>query len=865
MDLLRKVSIRNKIIMIIMLVCSLIIVFGFTIVFISNVFRMKKDMVNSANMNAKLIGEYCVTALSFQYPDRAEEILEKLNSIPEILNGYVYDENGSLFASYNKAGETPVLPPINKGTFHRFDGDYLHVWEPIVFMGKTHGTIYLKAFTSLTIKIRNHIILILSLILGLLIVSYLFAAILQRIISRPILKLAEISENISSKGDYSLRAEKKSEDEIGVLYDEFNTMLDQIIMRQEEKNKAETERGRLSEILETTSDLVSIAKPSAQLIYMNRAGREMLGWGSDENVRPKTNTDVHPEWAFKIIEKECIPATIESGMWKGETALLGSDGNEIPVSQVIMSHKSEDGKLEYISTIMRDITERKVAEKALKESHDKLEEKVEQRTKELSKAKEEAEVANKTKSEFLANMSHEIRTPLNAILGYSQLMSHDLSLTSEQKENLNTINRSGRHLLALINEILELSKIEAHHLSLAPVHFDLHQMLDDLRAMFKVRTDAKDLQFSVLMDKELPRYIFCDEGKLRQIFINIIGNAVKFTKTGGIEVRTKFADANKPRLIVEVEDTGIGIAQKDQERIFQSFEQTTNILLAEGSTGLGLAISLGYARLMGGDITVTSKESKGSLFRLEISVENGKEITGVERAVVQRITGLTPAQRVPTVLIVDDKKSNRDLLMKLLAAVGYKQLLAAANGREAIDLFESRSPDLILMDIKMPVMDGYEAIRNIRNSNLKNKNVPIIAVSASAFEEDRKKIISAGADDLIRKPFQESEIFESIRQHLGVEYLYEEEGGEKVDRFFETAVKEAPKTFAGLPVELLKEIKVSALQGEVHSCMSVIEKIRPMNARAAVALEEFVKNYQFDKLYDVVLNEIAAHRKEEHA
>ena len=418
-----------------------------------------------------------------------------------------------------------------------------------------------------------------------------------------------------------------------------------------------------------------------------------------------------------------------------------------------------------------DITERKHAEEELKNYRNHLEDMVKLRTEELEKAKEEAESANRAKSAFLSNMSHEIRTPLNAILGFSQLMQIDKEATPVQLKRLDTVIRSGEHLLALINDILEVSRIEAGRISFSPSTFDIHSFLKDIEAMFRVKTDAKNLSLVLEFPEDLPRYIVTDEGKLRQILINLVGNAVKFTKTGTIGIKVNIKPVNNKKLFTaEVEDSGPGISEKDLDKLFQKFGQTETGI-REGGTGLGLAISQQYAKLMLGVISVKSEFGKGSCFTLTIPVEEDDKI--FKNSPKRRIRGLKPGCQTYKILIADDHIDNRKLLAEMLTSAGFS-IEEAGNGLETINKYTSFTPDLILMDIQMPVMDGYEAISRIRK--IETKKIPIIAVTAGAFQDDKKKALECGADAYIRKPFKEHELFDLIKLYLDVDYNYAKAG-----------------------------------------------------------------------------------------
>ncbi|MCP4689352.1 MAG: transporter substrate-binding domain-containing protein [Desulfobacterales bacterium] len=410
-------------------------------------------------------------------------------------------------------------------------------------------------------------------------------------------------------------------------------------------------------------------------------------------------------------------------------------------------------------------------------------------TRELDIARVEAERANEAKSMFLANMSHELRTPLNAILGFSQLMAGGRNLTPDQKESLQTINHNGEHLLALINEILDMCKIEAGRIELHSEAFDLHEMLRGVEKLFQPRVDQKGLTLTFQRDPDTPRYVRVDQNKLRQVLLNILGNAVKFTERGGIWVRAGLArapqsgaagpTAERARLCFEIEDSGIGIAQGELDKVFDAFAQTSSGKKSRQGAGLGMPISRRFARMMGGDLLVRSEVGKGSVFTFEVraALADAGDVPGARPT--RRIVGLAPGQPVFRHLIAEDMRANRLLLLKLLEPFGF-DIREATNGREAMEIWDAWRPHVIWMDMRMPEMDGYEAAGKIKMEELKRRNegreskTIIIAVTASSFKEERALVISAGCDDFIRKPYKATEIYEVLRKHLDARFVYEE-------------------------------------------------------------------------------------------
>lgn len=466
----------------------------------------------------------------------------------------------------------------------------------------------------------------------------------------------------------------------------------------------------------------------------------------------------------------------------------------------------------------------------------------------LRHAKEAAESANHAKSAFLANMSHELRTPLNAILGFSQLMSRDAGLTIDQQETLKTIGRSGEHLLALINDVLEMSKIEAGRSRLLSETFDLHRLLVDIEQMFRLRAEGKGLGLSVRWTPDVPQFIKQDSIKLRQILINLLSNAVKFTRDGQVDLLVDLDEAAGSSLLsFVVQDTGSGIEREDFEAIFNPFVQTTKGYQAQEGTGLGLSISRQFARMMGGNLTVESEVGEGSAFCATIAFEpvDATDIAG--NPPVRRVVGLAPDQPRYRILVVEDKDANRKLMCRWLAPFGF-DLREAANGKDAVEISRQWQPHLVWMDIRMPVMTGYEATPLIKSSP-ECKDTLVVALTANVFDEDKKKILSVGCDDLLAKPVREDEILSTLHRLLGVKFVYDDD----------TLQPESPSAAVNGRQDVLRGLKETAPQwrlrlrsatvhADVAGVVTVIDQIRSQKPHLAEVLSTMANNFEHDAL-----------------
>ena len=499
-----------------------------------------------------------------------------------------------------------------------------------------------------------------------------------------------------------------------------------------------------------------------------------------------------------------------------------------------------------------------------------LETKVEERTAQLEEsilktetALAQAQNANQAKSRFLANMSHELRTPLNAILGFTQLMTRDTSIGREQQENLKIINRSGEHLLKLINDILEMSKIEVGQITINETQFDLHLMLKSIEEMLRLKANAKNLNLSFEIASDVPRIIETDEGKLRQIIINLLGNALKFTQTGSIVLRVRKESNNRLTeeqieflftdtysLYFAVEDTGPGIEPEEIEQLFTPFEQTKVGRTSNEGTGLGLSICHKFVELMGGELQAESMVGQGSIFYFQLPLrEQPTNISATNQDSEQRkVLRLADNQPTYKILAVDDVAASRLLLNKLLTTIGFK-VREAGDGQEAIALWQEWQPDLILMDMRMPIIDGYEATRQIKARD-RGKDTIIIALTASAFEEERVQILSAGCDDFMRKPFQEAELLAKISQYLNVTYLYEK--AVEIEPDSEELSQELTRaSLTVMPDTWRLQLYNAAAQVDNQEIFQLLKEIPDDYQSLAQGLADLAEQFRCDKIIDL--------------
>jgi len=627
----------------------------------------------------------------------------------------------------------------------------------------------------------------------------------------------------ATAGDLEARSGLHGNSELARLGASFDSMTEQLA--------SEREALRLSEehyrtLFDSGRDPAYICDPEGRILEVNEAAVRVIGRSRDEFLTMSVGQVDAPG------ESAAAPARIAALMKNGgavfETVHITKGGARVPmeVSSQLIDY---EGQLAILS-VSRDITERRQAEQ-------------------LRIAKEGAEAASAAKSAFLANMSHEIRTPMNAILGFSQLMRRDKGLSETQRQQLDTINSSGEHLLALINDVLEMSKVEAGRISTHPSVFALHSLLDEMDSLFGLRAEAKGLEFRVSCSDEVPRFVVTDENKLRQILVNLLGNAVKFTDAGSIELRVAVGrdEGGELRLLAEVADTGRGIAPEDMGRLFQYFEQTAAGRTAETGAGLGLAISREFVHLLGGEIQVDSQLGVGSVFRFDIAIEEAAAEAVAARAEGHHVVGLRPREPRYRVLVADDDPTNRELLVQLLEPVGFS-VRSVPDGKAALEEYEQWHPRLILMDMRMPLMDGYEATRRIR-AMPGGADVAVVGVTASVFTEMRQGVFDAGVDEFVGKPFHESELFDKIAKLLGAHYVYEEEATTPEP---ETESAFNAEALAALSGDLIDRIRQATVSADFDAVLELADEVGRTDQPLATGLRNLAVRFDSERILAVL-------------
>jgi len=862
-----KVNLRNSIATrLLSYVFSIYLVISIIITVIHMVYeyrRVEKNVIQDLNIFYQNSNPTMAVALWEADREQMDSVLNGFVKSPIILGLKISDLSGKYVRTIGKSidikEELRFTEQGEQSTLIRQEGSSLFGFQyPIVYARESGkhkiGSMTLYSSPSVIFsRVKfSYLFIFINAIIKTIILWVVFLWFSRLLLQRPLSILTSAAQKIDLENLEKIQIDTKTSgrNEFKILEEAFNNMVLKLLEARNDIAKTKEEQNRrlekqviartreLSDSKERYRRLVELAPlgiaihQEGTLVFMNAAGKKIINGTESQLTEDKPILEmVHPDSYKEMTQKiQGLTAADNPETPSFEDKIIRLDGSttniEVVGIQFIYNNKPA------VQVVFQDITDRKKWEAALR------------------KESKQAEKENQAKGRFLANMSHELRTPLNAILGLSQLMTKNSNLNHEQKDNLHIISRSGKHLLDLINDILDMSKIEAKKISVVEDNLSLFSFLEDVQNLFKFQTKRKKLTLLFEQSPGLPPYIRTDEVKLRQILTNLINNALKFTEQGGVIVRITTAKKDfsidktgKKSIILnfEIEDTGPGIYPENMEHIFDPFVQIHSGHGQKEGTGLGLSISLKFAQLMGGDIQVESKPGSGSVFKLTLPVSPGKG----EQNQTLKPTPIMWQDPQPNfrILIVDDVDSDRRVLWDMLSSMGF-ELKDARNGQQAVKICRDWQPHLVWMDIHIPEMEGYDVMGQIKAEQSVTKPV-IIALTSSSLEEDRRLFLDNGGNDFVSKPFQENEILQMVSKYIGG--VYEPKGEDPKSETL-IPVHQMQQAIVNLPGELKAEVKKAVVLVDFDKTLILLAEIQKENKTLADALTRLVNGYQFNIL-----------------